>query len=253
MSSTRNRFGYEWSRYNALHPLYEVQFQAWTTPLKVADWQGLRVLDAGCGTGRNSYWPLRYGAKQVVSFDVDDRSVAVATKNLQAFPNSTVKQGSIYDPQVPEFDLAFSIGVVHHLADPRLAVRRLVEAVRPGGRVLIWVYGREGHTGLKVVVNAVRKVTCRIPLPLLRVMVYPVSLIWWLYMRLARSQHAYVQQFKHATLWHVHSILFDQLLPEIANYWTKAEAMALFEGLPVKDVHAHFINEGSWSVWATKI
>lgn len=67
----KNRFGYEWTRYADIIPLYERQFREWTTPMTPSDWIGLSVLDAGCGTGRNSYWPLRYGARKVVALGID--------------------------------------------------------------------------------------------------------------------------------------------------------------------------------------
>ena len=48
---------------------------------------------------------------------------------------------SAYDlPFEGRFDLAFSIGVIHHLEYPQRALERMACAVKPGGRVLIWVY-----------------------------------------------------------------------------------------------------------------
>lgn len=250
---TENRFGYEWSRWADIDPLYERQFQEWTTPMIPADWAGLTVLDAGSGTGRNSYWPLRYGAHKVVAFDVDPRTVAVSSRNLSGFPNCEVIQCSIYEtPWDGEFDIAFSIGVVHHLVRPVDAVANLVRATKPGGRVMIWVYGKEGHPTLKRVINGIRKITCRLPPPLLSALVYPLSTLWWASMRGLPTTHPYLRQFKKARLWHVHSILLDQLLPETANYWTREEVMALFHGLPVEDVNAIWVNKGSWTVWARK-
>ncbi len=251
--SSYNRFGYEWSKFSKIIPLYEYQFRSWIEPLKPDDFKGLRVLDGGCGTGRNSLWPLQYGAASVVAFDVDPRSVAVAQKNLAEHSNAKVAEYSIYDiPFENEFDLAFSIGVIHHLADPRKAVANLVRATKPGGRTLIWVYGKEGHTFVKNVVNLVRRVTCRVPIRLLNWLTAPFSLVWWLYIKLPIHSHPYHRLFRTAPFWHVHSILFDQLLPEIANYWTKEETIALFDGLPVEIEHVTWINRGSWTVIAKK-
>ena len=248
-----NRFGFEWSKYRHIIPLYEKQFWAWVSPLQPADFAGQRVLDAGCGTGRNSIWPLQAGASQVVAFDVDPRTTAVARKNLADQPRAVVSEHSIYDlPYENEFDVAMSIGVIHHLAHPARAVAQLVKATKPGGVVLIWVYGREGHTRLKTIIHAVRKVTCRMPLGLLDALVRPISLLWWFYMRLSPAQDPYVRLLCKAPFWHIHSILFDQLLPDIANYWTREEALMLFEGLPVRPVNAYFCNQCSWTVVARK-
>lgn len=248
-----NRFGFEWSKYRKILPLYETQFKKWVAPLSEEDFRGKRVLDAGCGTGRNSHWSLTYGASEVEAFDVDPRTVAVAKENLKSWTNCVVTEASIFDITYDnEFDIVFSIGVIHHLPDPKKAVERLVSAAKPGGIVLIWVYGKDGYAGLKGAINAVRKVTCRIPLGILNVVVYPWSLLFYAYIRYLPHKHPYKVQFKQANFWHLHSIVFDQLLPEIANYWTDEEAKSLFDGLQVENVVAHSVNMGSWTVMAKK-
>jgi SAM-dependent methyltransferase len=177
----------------------------------------------------------------------------VARKNLANQPRAVILDHSIYElPFENEFDVAMSIGVIHHLTEPRRAVAQLVKAAKPGGTVLLWVYGKEGHTHLKSMINAVRKVTSRMPLRLLDVLVRPVSFFWWFYMRLAPVKDPYVRLLSKAPFWHIHSILFDQLLPETANYWTRAEALALFTGLPVCKLDAYFCNQCSWTVVAQK-
>ena len=61
-----------------LRPEYEEQFRRWTAHLEPEDWCGLTFLDVGCGMGRNSYWPMSYGAAGELAIDVDDRSLAAA-------------------------------------------------------------------------------------------------------------------------------------------------------------------------------
>jgi SAM-dependent methyltransferase len=43
------------------------------------------------------------------------------------------------------FDVVLSLGVVHHMADRGAALIRLREWLAPGGRILLWVYGRHGR------------------------------------------------------------------------------------------------------------
>ena len=141
-----DRFGYEWSVYSEILPEHEEQFRRWTVPLMPEDWRSKEFLDVGCGMGRNSYWPLKYGAAGGVAVDIDERSLEGARRNLRPFPTMQVMRRSAYDlPFEGRFDLAFSIGVIHHLEYPQRALERMARAVKPGGRVLIWVYVAENN------------------------------------------------------------------------------------------------------------
>ena len=61
-SGSADRFGYEWGRYAELKDIYEEQFRRWTPFMAPEDWRGLSFVDVGCGMGRNSHWPMSYGA-----------------------------------------------------------------------------------------------------------------------------------------------------------------------------------------------
>jgi SAM-dependent methyltransferase len=77
------RFGFSWDRFSELTPAQEQQFKLWTTPIDLAtSWWGVRFLDAGCGMGRNAYWPMKHGAHSGVAIDLDDRSLEWARRNL---------------------------------------------------------------------------------------------------------------------------------------------------------------------------
>src|SRR5579862_9507723 len=82
-----DRFGYEWGEYAEMRPEYEEQFRRWTPDMLPEDWRGLSFIDGGCGMGRNSYWPMTYGAARGLSIDVDLRSLASARHTLGRFAN----------------------------------------------------------------------------------------------------------------------------------------------------------------------
>src|SRR5437868_15437491 len=83
-------FGYEWDVSAEILPQHEEQFRRWTAPLSPEDWRGKDFLDVGCGTGRNSLWPLKYGAAGGVAVDIDERSLESAGRNLESFPTMRV-------------------------------------------------------------------------------------------------------------------------------------------------------------------
>lgn len=250
-----HRFGYSWDRFSELSPEQERQFQLWTPHLSPErDWKGVDFLDGGCGAGRNSYWPMSYGARSCVAIDLDDRSLEAARRNLSKFPGAEVKKCSLYDiPYRDRFDIAFSIGVIHHLSEPQVAVRKLAEAVKPGGRVLIWVYGYENLEFYVNVLNPMRKALFSwMPLALVRLLAYIPAGALWLMLRAGITPLAYLRLLKTFGFRHLHHIVFDQMLPQTANYWRKDEAVALLEGAGLKDIKAAWVNEVSWSVIGTR-
>jgi SAM-dependent methyltransferase len=252
--SSEKRFGYEWHKYRQIDPNYELQFKRWISPFKPEDFKNKRVLDAGCGMGRNSYWALKYGAKELVAFDYDPRSVEAAKKNLAAFNNSRVKLQSIYQIDYQdEFDIAFCIGVIHHLADPDLAIKNLIKAVKPGGLILIWVYGYESNEWIVKFISPIRKaITSKLPVWLLHFLTYFLSLPLYLFIRLIPQKSPYLKQVSQFKFSHLHSIVFDQLLPKIANYYKKEEARELLTKHKLKNIGISHTNSNSWTVWGYK-
>ena len=254
--SSENRFGYEWDKYHFITPAYEQQFRNWTSPMTPEDWKGKKVLDAGCGMGRNSYWPLKWGAISLTAFDHDDRSVARAKETLKEFPNGTVQYKNIYDIDWKnEFDITFSIGVIHHLRDPKEALKRFVDSLKPGGKLNLWVYSYEGNEWIVRFVNPVRiTITSKLPPFLVHFLAYFCSIPLYSFVKIMKGPSNYFRQLSTFSFWHIHSIVFDQLIPDIANYWTKEEARALTDNLPLHDIEVKQTPEGTgWIVTGTKI
>jgi SAM-dependent methyltransferase len=248
------RFGYKWDLHNRMLPVHEEQFRRWTAPLLAEDWRGLAFLDVGCGMGRNSFWPLRDGAARGVAIDVDERSLACARRNLQELGNVQVREISAYEiPYENEFDVSFSLGVIHHLEQPALALANMVKATKPGGKVLIWVYGRENNEWIVRFVDPLRKeLLSRLPIRLLdHLSLYPTALLW-LALRLGAGRTEYMRLIRRFGFRHLHEIVFDQLLPRTARYWTRAEVTQLMRGAGLEDIELHWVNQISWTATGRK-
>ena len=114
--------------------------------------EGLRFLDAGCGSGLFSLAAVRLGARIVHSFDYDPVSVACAELlREQHFPSDvrwTVERGNAIDKayltSLGTWDVVYSWGVLHHTGAMWSAIENISRAVTPGGTLFISIYNDQG-------------------------------------------------------------------------------------------------------------
>jgi SAM-dependent methyltransferase len=94
-----------------------------------------RILDTGCGSGRNMVELARYGA--VTGVELSETSVDLA----RARKTGEVVAGSVLEMPFPDdsFDLAVSLDVIEHLEDDLAALREMRRTVAPGGSLLVTV------------------------------------------------------------------------------------------------------------------
>jgi SAM-dependent methyltransferase len=139
-----------------------------TTGWQDSDYADALVLDAGVGAGRFAECVARKGA---AVFGVDI-SVAVdaAYRNIGALPNVHLAQADIFALPFREqtFDLAYSIGVLHHTPDPRAAFDRVAAEVKAGGGLAVYLYDR--YNLAYKFSDLERTITTRLPLGLMMVL-----------------------------------------------------------------------------------
>jgi SAM-dependent methyltransferase len=248
------RFGYEWGKYSELLDKYHEQFRRWTAGLAEDKWKGARFLDVGCGMGRNSFWAMRSGAAGGLAIDLDERSLAQATRNLEPFPAVEVRRQSAYDLDLADdFDIVFSIGVIHHLEHPETALARMFRAAKPGGTGLIWVYGRENNGWIVMFLDPLRKALfSKMPIGMVHFLSLLPTAALWIVLRLGLDRIEYFRLIRQFSFAHLRSIVFDQMLPRIANYWRKAEVEALMRAAGFTDLSLTWVNEMSWTAVGRK-
>ncbi|MBC8132978.1 MAG: class I SAM-dependent methyltransferase [Deltaproteobacteria bacterium] len=130
-----------------------------------ANLDGLRVLDAGCGTGQIAVQIARaYPQVHVVGIDISSASLDVARRRAHAagltdesrlsFRQAAIEQLA---PEEHQFDYVISSGVLHHLADPVDGARRLARLLTPTGGLGIMLYAPHGRHGVYVLQEALRR------------------------------------------------------------------------------------------------
>jgi SAM-dependent methyltransferase len=253
VSGTQHQFGYQWEAYPEIVAQHREQFQRWIAPFREEDFRGKRFLEAGCGMGRNSFWALCAGASSGIALDYDERTVAAARKNLAAFPNCEVRFQSIYDlAETATVDIAFSIGVIHHLAEPRKAVENLVRALKPGGTLILWLYAREGNEIYLSVIDPLRKyVTSRLPQFVTRWIATCMTIGLKLYLAFPHKR-PYESMLRKHSFRQLELIVLDQLIPSIAYYWTAEDVHRLVAGLPLANNVLSYTNGMSWTLVSTR-
>jgi ubiquinone/menaquinone biosynthesis C-methylase UbiE len=106
---------------------------------------GKRVLEIGSGAGFDAYDFLKNGADYVgvdlTAANIDRAKSHLATRGLVA----DVREAAAEELPFPdeEFDVVYSNGVLHHLADPAAGFRETARVLRRGGDGWLIVYNRD--------------------------------------------------------------------------------------------------------------
>jgi SAM-dependent methyltransferase len=95
----------------------------------------IRILDAGCGSGRNMVELARHGVVTGVELSQTSACLARARGVGEVVEGSVLETGFADD----SFDLAACLDVIEHLEDDVGALRELRRVVAPGGPLLVTV------------------------------------------------------------------------------------------------------------------
>jgi SAM-dependent methyltransferase len=192
-------------------------------------------------------------------------AVETAQHNLLGLPNAHVVQGDIcrppFKPAVAAggFDFAYSIGVLHHLPDPRAGFESLLKIVKPGGTIFAWVYGQENNAVVHRFINPARRLLAgRLGERAINVAALPLAVVLqglvkgvygplrgWSVSQLLPSS-AYLTSLSDFSFRQNHNIVFDQLAAPTAFYIRREEFEAWFGENHLDDVEITWRNENSW-------
>ena len=261
--ATADKFGWSWQEFSHEDEKYDEEFLGWIAPVRPEFFKDKVVLEGGCGKGRHTRRVAGWGARDIVAVDLS-AAVEVAFEATRGIENAHVIQADIYHlPLRPVFDYAFSVGVLHHLPDPRAGFRSLVSKVKPGGHASAWVYGAENNKWIIRFVNPLREyVTSRMPSRLLfHVAKAPTALMYALskliYGPLNRSnggrsiaQHLFYNEYMDFVSgfdWREqHCIVFDHLVAPTAFYISGEEFQEWWQDIHATDVVIGWRNKNSW-------
>lgn len=170
---TAESFAYEWNNIYKENNFEKNNFLHFLSPfVREEDLKRKVALDIGCGSGRFTKQAALCGAQ--ISFGTDlGESVELAYKLTKDLENVCIVQADIYAmPFENQFDIAYSIGVLHHLPRPQEGFSRLPKVLKAGGKMLIWVYNRRNNKRALYFYEPLRSIFKRIPQPILYKLCY---------------------------------------------------------------------------------
>lgn len=123
---------------------------------------GLRVLDAGCGTGSPLVaTALAYPNAHITGVDFSEASLAKARRLAKRYDVRNIQFFHLPIERLPQlrmtFDFVVSSGVLHHLPEPAVGLKAIADVLDPQGAVSIMLYAKYGRVGIYMMQEALDK------------------------------------------------------------------------------------------------
>jgi SAM-dependent methyltransferase len=191
---TKTAYGLQWNRFRIIRAEEDRATFFNRTGLTTELLEGKLVLDAGCGMGRYLRIAAGEPCRHVIGMDLS-RAVEAARELTADLSSVSVVRGDLL--RLPfsaeSFDVIYSLGVLDHTPDPRSAFLGLARLLKPGGRIVVWVYQRE-RSLVEWIMNGQRAISTRLPLPVLELLCHMTAPIGGLKRRLFSSRRRVVQR-----------------------------------------------------------
>jgi ubiquinone/menaquinone biosynthesis C-methylase UbiE len=207
------------------------QFEDWFAPIEKKDVEDKTVLELGCGNGSLLSHLPKWRPQFIEGVDLGE-STSSCNRNMHetGFQSFKVTKADMIDFESDGFDVVYSIGVLHHLQEPKAGFRSVLRNTKPGGRFHCWVYAREGNGIIVRVVDPIRKVASRLPWWLTKYFVAtPLVVPFFIYSKLvARSAmfkklplYEYACWISAREFSFFRHVAFDQLVTPQTTYISK--------------------------------
>ena len=154
---TRDAFGFKWAKRDSFEGGVTRYMGDWLAEkygdLSQASWLAEHgpnpiVLDAGCGAAMSGLALFRPVLDHIRYLGVDvSTAVEVASRRFaEQGAKAAFLQADLTQLPLPSesVDIVFSEGVLHHTDDTRAALAAVSRYLKPGGRILFYVYRRKG-------------------------------------------------------------------------------------------------------------
>ena len=225
-------------------------------PFDLSNINNKKIMEVGIGSGRILKNLISFSPLKATGVEPSN-AIDVAKKNIDSkiveFLN--IKGESINFNE--EYDLIFSLGVIHHIPNYEIVLKNIYKSLKKKGKFIIWVYGKEGNEIYLFIFNNLRRITILIPDFILRIISHLLNIISYPYGFLCNLfplplKKYFLEVFGKCSFEKRSYIIFDQLNPSYAKYFTKEELLNVLKKTGFADIEIHHRHGYSWTAIAEK-
>lgn len=234
-------------------------FKDWIYPLTLEDFKEKESLECGCGGGQHTAFVAPYAKHHTA---VDLNTPDIARERNKDKTNITYVEADIAKMDLhKQFDIVFSIGVVHHTDDPDATFENMWKHTKPGGKTVVWVYSKEGNWMVDNMVEPIRKnflvkMSRKTLLTLSKVttaLMYPPIYTLYLLPLKFLPFYEYFQNFRKLTFYRNTLNVFDKLNAPQVDFISRERIEKWFSKDKFTDIHISAYKGVSWRGSGTKI
>ncbi len=263
---TADAFANSWNNLPAGSVYTTEQFEDWFAPIQRKDVENKAILELGCGNGSLLTHIASWNPSFITGVDLG-ASVKTCKMNMEqtGFKNFEIVQNDLttFDHK-DRYDIAYCIGVLHHLKNPFDGLTSVIRNTKPGGRFHCWVYAKEGNGIIINVVDPIRKVASRLPWWVTKYLIAtPLTIPYFVYAHVISLSsvfknfplYDYSKWISKRSFLFFRHVAFDQLVTPQTAYISKKMIEDWMHSLPEIDpnsVYIIFRNGNSWKFGGIK-
>ena len=216
------------------------------------------VCEVGIGSGRILKNLIKFSPRKIYAIDPSE-AIEVAKKNNED-SKIEISYKKISGQMINfknEIDYIFSLGVIHHIPEAEIVCKKIYESLKPQGKFIIWLYGKEGNELYLFIFNNLRKITRFMPDKILNLFSILLNLFLSVYIFFCKYLNLPLKNYmmhvlKKCSFEKRKYIIFDQLNPSYSKYYTKKEVETLLSKSGFQKFEIVNRHQYSWTAIAEK-